>query len=590
MGIENLYSCLSRRGLPPKKIDVHEVAAEPDSSLELGLLGTFYSDIRNIILMKFNRQSSFTACGHIMANIILKIFGPLATVTIHIDGPRSNEKDRGAKRITADAKLGTSIASMETKPNKYNILKGVGLQSGDTSPMRGLRKSLFTNSLTLTLVYNTSKQKRGRGSQIALPSNTQISQAAQTSSSAKQGSSSSSAQQGSSSSGHGAGDGGDDGGDDGDEDDTLLGVNDIDLLEVDEAFLDGDEGEEAAEESTPSTNLLSPVNPSPRRETNQKQRSRLPESIEVKYDAQATCPLPGNTVLMTIAKLDPRKPNGREIFWLSRAYLYKPSKKLRVGFYNDGWFVRNIWDSRKAQNEYIDYVVKAILKLAGGENRRLHLSRAGIADLGTRLDKNSHKEEPKAEVITLDTIRYLKHKKRRTRRMLLHTTSVDDQEVSDTTNQVHSSTMGQGSESHNQGNNGACSSEQMLHPDEASIAQGQQRILRLQDAVSSLRAKLEILQPNGLRPSDIAAAAAAAAKRKNFDEKIADNTYETNNGKNEEIAFSSQEMVLSQTAASQSSILLWDEVALIIESLDSAASPIQKMVPVMALQNEDVTI
>ncbi|ORZ28768.1 hypothetical protein BCR41DRAFT_4602 [Lobosporangium transversale] len=342
--------------------------------------------------------------------------------------------------------------------------KDVGLQSDD-GPRRKLRTSFFTNGLTLTLLaYDTSKQKRGRGSQAAQPSDTQRSQAVQASSSA---------QQGSSSSGHGAGDGGDDGDDDGNEDDDiLLGISDIDLLEVDEPFLDGGEGEEAAKEGTSSTNPLFPVSPSPRREINWKQRSRLLENVEVKYDTQAACPPsestiiiridPGERYSMTIAKLDPRKPNEREILRISRAYLYKPSKKFQgelerrklrrgiteiesnipsfsrptltqyfaymslllnqapsstggsfsgsgvgassssragigsssgveassssgsgisddnretiyralVDFYNDGWFVRNSWDIRKAQNGCIDYVIKAILKLAGGSNGR----------------------------------------------------------------------------------------------------------------------------------------------------------------------------------------------------------------------------
>ncbi|ORY98372.1 hypothetical protein BCR41DRAFT_426554 [Lobosporangium transversale] len=170
----------------------------------------------------------------------------------------------------------------------------------------------------------------------------------------------------------------------------------------------------------------------------------------------------GERYSMTIAKLDPREPNEREILRISRAYLYKPSKKFQgelerrklrrgiteiesnipsfsrptltqyfayislslnqapsstggsfsgsgvgtssssgagtgsssgveassssgsgtsddnretiyralVDFYNDGWFVRNSWDIRKAQNGWVDYVIKAILKLAGGSNGR----------------------------------------------------------------------------------------------------------------------------------------------------------------------------------------------------------------------------
>ncbi|ORZ28586.1 hypothetical protein BCR41DRAFT_417737 [Lobosporangium transversale] len=217
---------------------------------------------------------------------------------------------------------------------------------------------------------------------------------------------SSSAQQGSSSSGHGAGHGGDDGDDDGNEDDDiLLGISDIDLLEVDEPFLDGDEGEEAAEEGTSSTNPLSPVSPSSRREINWKQRSRLLENVEVKYDTQAACPPPESTIIigidpgerysMTIAKLDTRKPNEREILRISRASSSgagtgsssgveassssgsetsddnrETTYRALVDFYNDRWFVRNSWDNRKAQNGYVDYVIKAILKLAGGSNGR----------------------------------------------------------------------------------------------------------------------------------------------------------------------------------------------------------------------------
>ncbi|ORZ12518.1 hypothetical protein BCR41DRAFT_408214 [Lobosporangium transversale] len=120
VGIEGLYSYLSRRDLLPKEIDVHELAAEPDSSFELDLLGTFHCDIHNIILRKLNQPSSFTVCDHAMANIILKIFGPLTIVAIHIDEPRSNEKVRAyrardVKRTIADAKLDTLIANMKTK-------------------------------------------------------------------------------------------------------------------------------------------------------------------------------------------------------------------------------------------------------------------------------------------------------------------------------------------------------------------------------------------------------------------------------------------------------------------------------------------
>ncbi|KAF9915743.1 hypothetical protein BX616_005493 [Lobosporangium transversale] len=58
-----------------------------------------------------------------MINTNLKVFGPLATVTVHIDGPRCNEKaraykDRDAKRTTTGAKLDTLIANIEIKPTE----------------------------------------------------------------------------------------------------------------------------------------------------------------------------------------------------------------------------------------------------------------------------------------------------------------------------------------------------------------------------------------------------------------------------------------------------------------------------------------
>ncbi|KAF9899762.1 hypothetical protein BX616_002863, partial [Lobosporangium transversale] len=82
----------------------------------------------------------------------------------------------------------------------------------------------------------------------------------------------------------GGGDGdGDDDDDDDDDDDILLGANDIDLLKVDEPFLDGEEEEEAVEEGASSTDPLPPV----RREINWKQSSRLLDNVEVTNETPA---------------------------------------------------------------------------------------------------------------------------------------------------------------------------------------------------------------------------------------------------------------------------------------------------------------
>ncbi|KAF9406410.1 hypothetical protein BGZ76_006345, partial [Entomortierella beljakovae] len=215
--------------------------------------------------------------------------------------------------------------------------KGVGLQSDNhvPTPRRQLRPSFFTNGLTLTLLaYDTSKYKRGRGPQVS-----QVSQ----SSSAQPGPSSSSAQLGSSSS-NPAGMGNDGDGDEdedieGDED-LFGGIDDDDIMQVDKPFIgEIEEDEEEVEEGSSSTNPLSPVSVNLRSKVNWKQRSRLLENVEAKYNTSTVCPDPNNTVIigidpgekysMTIAKLDPQRANEREILRVSRNYLYRPLKKFR---------------------------------------------------------------------------------------------------------------------------------------------------------------------------------------------------------------------------------------------------------------------
>ncbi|KAF8947049.1 hypothetical protein BGZ46_005657, partial [Entomortierella lignicola] len=190
--------------------------------------------------------------------------------------------------------------------------RGVGLQSDEHLHKKRLRPSFFTNGLTLILLaYDTSKFKKGRGPQAAQPSGSQVHASATQSSQVIQPSNapvpsqSSSAKQGYSPIdliGSGGNDGTDDSDDEGDVDgdeDLLADFDDIDWLEVDEAFIggiDNDEGdgETAGEEGASS------VSTSPRSKINWKQRSRLLENVEVMYDSPTVCPNPENTVIIGI--------------------------------------------------------------------------------------------------------------------------------------------------------------------------------------------------------------------------------------------------------------------------------------------------
>lgn len=89
----------------------------------------------------------------------------------------------------------------------------------------------------------------------------------------------------------------------------------------------------------------------------------------------------------------------------------------------------------------------------------------------------------------------------------------------------------------------------------------------LEAAINTLRSKLEILQPDGMRPSDIAAVTAQTSAQ--------DGTNTTAQEKDES---TDNDVLLSQAATSQRSILLWDEICAIIEAVDSTNSRLQSMV------------
>ncbi|KAF9108257.1 hypothetical protein BGX27_008410 [Mortierella sp. AM989] len=91
-----------------------------------------------------------------------------------------------------------------------------------------------------------------------------------------------------------------------------------------------------------------------------------------------------------------------------------------------------------------------------------------------------------------------------------------------------------------------------------------QQITELKLAIASLRSKLEMLQPEGARPSDIAAALTESlSKQKSDGGALIEDVASTSGG-------TENEVLLSQDVASQRSILLWDEIRALVEALNSS--------------------
>ncbi|KAG0256864.1 hypothetical protein BG011_004284 [Mortierella polycephala] len=88
----------------------------------------------------------------------------------------------------------------------------------------------------------------------------------------------------------------------------------------------------------------------------------------------------------------------------------------------------------------------------------------------------------------------------------------------------------------------------------------------LNQAISSLRSKLEILQPSGMRPSDIAAAISSVTEA------------DANGSGGHESTHGENEMVLSQTATSQRSILLWDDIRVLVDMGTSHGEKVRSIV------------
>lgn len=101
----------------------------------------------------------------------------------------------------------------------------------------------------------------------------------------------------------------------------------------------------------------------------------------------------------------------------------------------------------------------------------------------------------------------------------------------------------------------------------------------LASAISSLRSKLEIVQPEGMRPSDIAR---ARSKESNFgqdNDKLDLPTDEMGDTAMEE----SSDALLSQVPSSQQSVLLWDDLRLLVEASTSMSEREQSLVGIGAL-------
>ncbi|KAF9961071.1 hypothetical protein BGZ72_005029 [Mortierella alpina] len=94
----------------------------------------------------------------------------------------------------------------------------------------------------------------------------------------------------------------------------------------------------------------------------------------------------------------------------------------------------------------------------------------------------------------------------------------------------------------------------------------EQELIELELAVSSLRTKLETLQPIGMRPSDLN----AALEESNIREQDA---HEDSSGDDNANAAqtANQEEILSQVSASQCSVLLWDELRVLVTLSGSPA-------------------
>ncbi|KAF9142246.1 hypothetical protein BG015_000995 [Linnemannia schmuckeri] len=96
----------------------------------------------------------------------------------------------------------------------------------------------------------------------------------------------------------------------------------------------------------------------------------------------------------------------------------------------------------------------------------------------------------------------------------------------------------------------------------------------LSSAITSLRSKLEIVQPEGMRPSDIAKTRAEESNSSQDNDTMDMRTDEMGDTAMEE----SSDALLSQVPTSQQSILLWDDLRLLVEASTSTSERKQSLV------------
>jgi hypothetical protein len=92
-------------------------------------------------------------------------------------------------------------------------------------------------------------------------------------------------------------------------------------------------------------------------------------------------------------------------------------------------------------------------------------------------------------------------------------------------------------------------------------------LIDLTSAISSLRSKLEMVQPEGMRPSDIDKARAGESNLYHDNDMMDLRTDESGDTPMEE----SNDALLSQVPTSQQSILLWDDLRLLVEASASVS-------------------
>jgi hypothetical protein len=161
---------------------------------------------------------------------------------------------------------------------------------------------------------------------------------------------------------------------------------------------------------------------------NWKRSSKMLENVEVAFATRQQCPPHNTTVVIgidpgevktaTATRIDPSRPNERHSVTITRKFLYRPYAQFRrlletrkkmagidvieanmpprtiegIGqyltymqtnrqqlhaFYDSTWYLRKVWDARKAQQAAIDLGIKAFIRMAGGDES--HQKQAGVS-------------------------------------------------------------------------------------------------------------------------------------------------------------------------------------------------------------------